>query len=187
MLIVIAIIVFVIIVAARSTAAEFKGRDRRKLINNAIADLIEDGSITVLTGKGEDGENQHYVVRGAKSPQNPIAQQILVYGLGASNKVTAKDFHAGLYENKDKIHEFITKTEVAIPKNQPSPKDRMESGHEGLAVLLPLLILGDIQGYSTSDSSSVYLGDSDYAGHSDNGGDGGDGGDGGGGDGGGGD
>jgi len=184
---VVGLIVLVLIIAAKSTAKEFKNRYRKTFINSSIADLIEDGSILPLAGTDENGQEEYSVVRGTQAPRDQVAERILFYGMGTSQQVTAKEFHAGIYDNKDKIHEFITKAGIVIPAKLPTPKERMESGNESLAALLPLLILGDVEGYSTSDSSPVYIGDSDYSGHSDNGGDGGDsGGDSGGGDGGGG-
>lgn len=184
-LITFALFVLVICLAASSTATEFKNKHRRKFVNNAIADLIEKGSVLYLADTDETGEETHFVVRGAKSPSTQITQRVLFHGMGTSNRVTAKEFHAGVYEARHKINDYITKVGIAIPEDLPTPKDRMENGNESLMTLLPLLILGDTQGNGTSDSSPVYIGDSDYSGYSDSsGGDsgGGDGGGGGGGD-----
>lgn len=150
------VIIAILVNSGRRQRREYK---MNFAVNNSIADLIEDKAII------ESGSTNHtvYVKKGSGKPRNLYAKRVYEIGFGKTTKTTAKQFHELLYVNRVYLRDSLTIVPPSDLDFETSPKSRT-TNNETLAVLLPLLILGDENGASGKAANDSYAGDTTYVG-----------------------
>lgn len=131
-------------------------------VNNSIAAMIEDRAIV---GKVFSTTNPQ-ITLGTGVLKNNYAEMIIEIGFNGESAISAKAFHENLYTNRDiliknlnqaiSFHHLDTKT---------TPEQRVQQGSQEMKLLLPFLILGDMQGSDGTPENPKYMKDEDYIGY----------------------
>lgn len=172
------IIIVLAVIASRSTSkARESYQANRNAVANAVIDLYDGGTITMVTEKG-----QTYLEKNeTKERLNSLSTKILQHGFKGKKRVTLTEFNDRMRTNRADLMETVENMASAFI-NTDNPNQRMSTSHQNddsafsLVLLLPALS----EPAPASSGSSDGGGGGFFGGFSDGGGYGG-GGDGGGG------
>lgn len=158
-------------------------QQNKNALANAIIDLYDDRSLTIITIKGEGYLEKTDALHGktgdTKDPRISLYSKIMEHGFKGRNRVTLTEFNDLMLANREDILETVAKM-PSDSVNTDNPNQRVSTSHEdntslSLVSLIPSLeepdpkIL-DNQGYSNELAytfSKGYVGDySNYRGKS---------------------
>lgn len=181
-LIFLAIIIGLVAMSSRSTSkARDKYQKNKNAVANAVIDLYDDKTITMVTDKGET-----YLQKNDENKErlNSLSAKILQHGFKGKKRVTLTDFNDRMRTNRADLMETV-ETMASSFINTDDPNQRMSNSHQNndtsfsMVLLLPALsepapVSYGHHGSSDGGGGGFFSGDSGgYGGGGDGGGGGG--------------
>lgn len=178
----IAIIVIVVMTSRSTGRASKKYQENKNAVANAVIDLYDDQTMTLVNEKGETFLKKE----NTSERLNSLQSKILQHGFKGKNKVTMTEFNDRMRSNRADLMETAQSMASSFI-NTDNPNNRMSTSHQNSDTSFSLILLLPALSESAPSHSGSH-GSSDgggggYSGYSDGGGysGGGDGGGGGGG------
>lgn len=141
-------VTFIIVMLSRSAKRETITCNLTLVINNTIADLINDGAIV----KNSNPLSSRSVIRGSGTPRHAFAQIVLDIGFAGNDKVKISTFRDNLMRNRSFLSNAAGKGPFKGLDYYTSFQQRIILGNDDLKALLPGLAV--ISPYRRSHSSS---------------------------------